>query len=152
MTPRAILTATLLGALLSLGLATDAQARNDFLMQPLANVFSQPEAQQQLDPSIQLFFADQLHPDIKTRRGGYFATHKVSSVLKSDEEACRQAALESLLDLQKRAREVGANAVVNIVSYYDQRANPSDNRYECHAGNVITEVAFKGDLVTIDKQ
>ncbi|RKR04351.1 hypothetical protein C7446_1556 [Kushneria sinocarnis] len=152
MTLKTTLTAAAIGMVLSLGMAGSAQARNDFLMQPLASVFSQPEAQQKLDPSIQLFFADQLHPDIDTRRGGYYVSHKVSSVFKSDEEACRQAALESLLDLQKRAREVGANAIVNIISYYDQRANPNNDRYECHAGNVITEVALKGEMVTLDKQ
>lgn len=146
---KASLAAAMTVALLLAATAGPAQARNTFLMQPLAEVMTQPEAQRRLDPSIRLYFADQQHPEIQTRRGGYFSSNKVRALLRSDAESCRVAALDSLLALQARARQVGADAVVNIVSYYEQRENPSSERYECRAGNVITEVAFKGDMVTL---
>lgn len=143
--------AAMTGALIMLATAGPAQARNTFLMQPLAEVMTQPEAQEKLDPSIRLYFADQQHPAIQTRRGGFYSTNKVRAVLRTDAESCRLAALQSLLALQDRARQVGANAIVNITSYYEQRANPDSQRYECHAGNVVTEAAFKGDMVTLEQ-
>ncbi|MFC0266712.1 hypothetical protein [Kushneria aurantia] len=148
---RASLAAATAAALLLIGATGTAEARNTFLMQPLSEVFNMPDARQRLDPSIRLYFADQQHPQIQTRRGGYYSSNKVRAAFRSDAESCRAAALESLLALQERARQVGANAVVDIVSYYEQRANPNNDRYECHAGNVVTEVAFRGDMVTLDQ-
>ncbi|WP_262927447.1 excinuclease ATPase subunit [Phytohalomonas tamaricis] len=126
-----------------------AQARDTFYMMPYKDVLALPDAQQKLDPAIRMYFGDQVHPEIQTRRGGYFTERKTNSVTKSDEGACRWVALSALIDLQERARQVGANAIVNIVSYYDKRENSDNNRYECHAGNVVAGVTLKGDMVTI---
>ncbi|WP_043445726.1 hypothetical protein [Halotalea alkalilenta] len=137
--------------LITLGVlvAQAAQARDTFYMLPFRDVLALPEAQSKLDPSIRLYFGNQLHPEIITRRGGYYTDRKTNSVLKSDEGACRWVALSALINLQERARAVGANAVVNISSYYNQRENVDNENYECHAGNVVAGVALKGDMVTI---
>lgn len=130
-------------------LSGQAQARDTFYMLPYKDVLALPDAQQKLDPSIRMYFGDQVHPEIVTRRGGFFTERKTNAVTKSDEGACRWVALSALLDLQERARQVGANAIVNIVSYYDKRENADSDRYECHAGNVVAGVTLKGDMVTI---
>jgi uncharacterized protein YbjQ (UPF0145 family) len=54
-----------------------------------------------------------------------------------------------MIALQNRARQLGANAVVNIVSYYQKSVMSSETEFECHAGAVITGVALKGDFVKI---
>jgi len=57
-----------------------------------------------------------------------------------------------LLAFQERAKELGANAVVNMVSYYNQDEKTSPTQFECHAGAFIAGVALKGDFVTIGDQ
>jgi uncharacterized protein YbjQ (UPF0145 family) len=54
-----------------------------------------------------------------------------------------------MIALDKRAKQLGANAVVNIVSYYQKVEMSSPTEFECHAGAVIAGVALKGDFVTI---
>jgi hypothetical protein len=45
---------------------------------------------------------------------------------------------------------LGANAVVNIISYYRKVPMSSDTQYECHAGTLMAGVALKGDFVKIE--
>jgi hypothetical protein len=40
-----------------------------------------------------------------------------------------------MLSLQKRAKELGANAVIHIVNNYGNNANPNATDFECHVGN-----------------
>jgi hypothetical protein len=67
----------------------------------------------------------------------------------SDERACHGAFLWTLVALEKRALQMGANAVVSIVSYYQKKEMSSPTEFECHVGNVIATVWLKGDLVRI---
>ena len=70
---------------------------------------------------------------------------------KSDEKACNWAFLSAMVALQKRAQQLGANAVVNIVSYYKKEVMSSASQFECHAGALIAGVALKGDFVKISE-
>jgi uncharacterized protein YbjQ (UPF0145 family) len=54
-----------------------------------------------------------------------------------------------MLQLEKRAKDLGANAVVNIVSYYQKNVMSSPTEFECHAGAVIAGVALRGEFVKI---
>ncbi len=54
-----------------------------------------------------------------------------------------------MIALQKRAKQLGANAVVNIISYYKKVPMSSTTEFECHAGAIIAGVALKGDFVKI---
>jgi uncharacterized protein YbjQ (UPF0145 family) len=55
-----------------------------------------------------------------------------------------------MLQLQKRAHAVGANAVVNIVSNYGNVPMSSETEFECHDGAIMSGVALKGDFVKIE--
>jgi len=68
---------------------------------------------------------------------------------KSDERACHEALHWTLVALEKRAQQAGANAVVNIVSFYGKNELSSATMFECHVGNVIVSVFLRGDLVKI---
>ncbi|MCM2131726.1 excinuclease ATPase subunit [Larsenimonas rhizosphaerae] len=139
-------------AVVTLGWTGQAQARNTQYFMPFKDVLSLPQAREELDPTIRLYFGNQVHPEVQDRHGGYYTDRTTSSITKSDEEACRWVALSALIDLQQRARLVGANAVTNIASYYDKRDYINDENYECHAGNVVTGVALKGNMVTLPPQ
>jgi uncharacterized protein YbjQ (UPF0145 family) len=54
-----------------------------------------------------------------------------------------------MLQLQKRARDLGANAVINIVSNYNNVEFSSETEFECHAGAIMAGVALKGDFVKV---
>jgi uncharacterized protein YbjQ (UPF0145 family) len=77
------------------------------------------------------------------------SNRKTNGVGKSDEVGCRWAALAALIQFQERAKEVGANAVVDIVSYYKKDEFKSATEYECHGGAVIIGVALKGTLAKV---
>jgi uncharacterized protein YbjQ (UPF0145 family) len=63
--------------------------------------------------------------------------------------ACKRAAIQALQELQRKAKTAGANAVVNIVSYYKNNTFASTTQYECHAGGTGGHLTFKGTLVTL---
>ena len=56
-----------------------------------------------------------------------------------------------MLALQKRATEVGADAVVNIVSNFKDQEFASQTEYECADGAIMAGVALKGDFVKLAK-
>lgn len=83
--------------------------------------------------------------DAKIIKGGVVANKKTNGFSKTPEFSCDWALRSALIYLQKLAKNHGANAVVNIVSYYKAKTTNSDITYRCHKGNAITGVALKGD-------
>ena len=79
----------------------------------------------------------------------HVATPRTGAMGMSDEKACYGALLWTLVALEKRAQQMGANAVVNIVSYYQKNEMASATEFECRVGNVFATVWLKGDLVKI---
>ena len=79
----------------------------------------------------------------------YVAAPRTGAMGKSDQRACYEALLWTLLALEKRAQQKGANAVVNVASFYKRNEMSSATEFECHVGNVIVAVVLKGDLVKI---
>ena len=51
-----------------------------------------------------------------------------------------------MIALERRAKQLGANAVVNIVSYYQRVEMSSTTDFECHAGAVIAGVHSRATL------
>lgn len=126
-----------------------AQARNTTEHFPLADVLAMPEAKMKLDPAIQFYLKGQSHPEVHKDLGEGVTNRKTDSAGRSDEHACRWAALDALIELQKTAKEKGANAVVDVVSYYKKQPFESATQYECHAGAFVAGVALKGEYATV---
>ena len=61
-------------------------------------------------------------------------------------EDSRRHAMDRMIE---NARLMGANAVVNIVSVYQNLEFSSETQYECGAGNVAGGVALRGEVVTL---
>jgi uncharacterized protein YbjQ (UPF0145 family) len=80
------------------------------------------------------------------------SNRKTNAFGKSDEKACNWAFLSAMVALEKRAQQLGANAVVNIVSYYDRIVMSSPTEFECHAGAIIAGVVLKGDFVKLSEE
>jgi hypothetical protein len=129
--------------------AASAQARNVMLILPIATALEAKDIPDRPTGAVKFFFAEQATPPIQTRLGSYVATPRTGAAGKSDVQACNEALLWTLLALEKRAQQAGANAVVNIVSFYQKKEMSSVSQFECHVGNVIVGVAMKGELVKL---
>ncbi|AJG23751.1 hypothetical protein [Cupriavidus basilensis] len=141
-----ILAATASAAML---LSTPAAARDTKYMLPFQEVLDMSEAQEKLDGSVKFFLAGQKTPKVLETKESDVSNRKTNSFGKSDEEACRWAALSALIALQDKAKTFGANAVVDVVSYYKKDSVASPTEYECHAGAVVAGVALKGTYAKV---
>jgi hypothetical protein len=126
--------------------SASAFARDSKYLLKIADVLMMPEAAGRLDAGIKLYFGKQPAP-AGENRGEVVANPKTNSANKSDEEACRWVMLSALMELQKRARAMGATAVVGIESYYKKVPFSSETEFECHAGAFVTGVALRGQMI-----
>ena len=144
---RIILCASILAGLLAT--PWPSAARDTKYLLPLAAALEVKDAKDKLDGSIKFFFGNQPTPPVLTKLGSDVSNRKTNAFGKSDEKACNWAFLSAMVALEKRAQQLGANAVINIVSYYQKEVMSSATEFECHAGAVIAGVALKGDFVKI---
>lgn len=133
----------------SLAAVGTVEARDTKQMLPIAAALEAKDSKEKLDGSIKFFFGNQQHPKVLSKLGSDVSNRKTNAFGKSDDKACHWAFLSAMLALEKRAGELGANAVVNIVSYYKKDAFSSPTEFECHAGALMAGVALKGDFVKI---
>lgn len=136
-------------AALTLSAAWPAHARDAKLMFPVAPALEAKDAKEKLDGSVKFYFGNQETPKILTKLGTDVTNQKTNAVGKSDERACNWVFLSAMIQLDKRAKQLGANAVVNIVSYYQKNVLSSPTEFECHAGNIVAGVALRGEFVKI---
>jgi uncharacterized protein YbjQ (UPF0145 family) len=134
---------------LTLSGAWPAHARDDKLMFQIVPALEAKDAKEKLDGSVKFYFGDQQTPKILTKLGTDVTNQKTNAVGKSDERACNWVFLSAMIQLDKRAKQLGANAVVNIVSYYQKNVMSSSTEFECHAGAIIAGVALRGEFVKI---
>jgi hypothetical protein len=137
-------------ALAMIGLSQKAFARDDRLMFPIYDALSAPAAQEKLQ-GIVFYFGNQKHPKVLKDFGEFRTNKKTNAFNKSDIQACEWVFLSALLKLQERARNQGANAVINIKSNYKNIEVVSDTEYQCGAGTIFAGVALKGRIVKLSK-
>ncbi|MGH8854714.1 MAG: excinuclease ATPase subunit [Telluria sp.] len=126
-----------------------AQARDSKMMMSIENAMAANDAKGRLGDNVKFYFGTQATPKIVERLGTDKTSQKTNSFGKSAETACNWVFLSAMLRLQERARELGANAVVNIVSNYKNVEMSSNTEFECHDGAMMTGVALKGDFVKV---
>ena len=144
-------TKTALLALALLASVPHAEAADRRVELPLQELLSSQEARNAgIDGSVRFFLAGQGHPAVSSRMGEGVSNKKTNAVGKSDEEACRWVTLSVLRAFQDSAKARGANAVVDLVSYFKKNTFSSPTHYECHAGNIMAGVAMKGVYARID--
>jgi uncharacterized protein YbjQ (UPF0145 family) len=145
------LLAGLIIAAFMLTIVAPSSARDTKYMLPIAAALETQDAKQKLEGSVKFFFGSQETPKILTKLGSDVTNLKTNAVGKSDEKACNWVFLSAMIQLEKRAKQLGANAVLNIVSYYHKNVVSSATEFECHAGAVMAGVALKGDFVKVEE-
>jgi uncharacterized protein YbjQ (UPF0145 family) len=136
-------------ALVAMSAAVTAQANDRKVMLPIASAMAANNAQDRLGSSVRFYFGNQKTPAVVSRLGEDKTSQKTNAFGKSDQKACEWAFLSAMLRLQQRAQELGANAVINIVSNYKNVEFSSAELYECHAGAVMAGVALKAEFVKV---
>ncbi len=138
------------GLLATALVAPHALAADTRLELPLQELINSPEAKAAgIDGSVRFYLAGQKTPAVASRFGEDVTNKKTNGVGKSDADSCRWVALSALKSLQEGAKARGANAVVDIVSYYKKNEFRSATNYECFAGNLMTGVALKGTYAKV---
>lgn len=138
------------GALMLCAALSSAQARDSVLYIPLSAVLELPEAKEKLDPGFRFYLAGAKTPKVGKTLGEGVTNQKTNGVGKSDDFGCKWVILSGLIKLQESAKQNGANAVINIVSYYKKNERKDAETIECHAGNIIIGAALKGQYAKLD--
>ncbi|MDB5989210.1 MAG: excinuclease ATPase subunit [Herbaspirillum sp.] len=129
--------------------ALPAMARDSKLNLPIAAAMQGKDKAEATQGTVKFFFGDQPYPQVLEKMGSDASNRKTNAFGKSDATACNWVFLGALISLEKRAQQLGANAVINIVSNYENNVMSSPTDYECHAGAIMAGVALKGDFVKI---
>ena len=146
---KTIATAALLAV--SLTASFSASAEDKMVKFPIAGAMAANDAQQRLGDSVKFYFADQPTPKVASKITSDKTSQRTNGFGKSAEKACNWVFLSAMLALQKRATEVGADAVVNIVSNFRDQEFASQTEYECADRAIMAGVALKGDFVKLAK-
>lgn len=139
---------TLLATMLVLAMG-QVRAADDEHHLSFAQLLESPEVKQRLDGSVRFYLKGQATPAVLENKGEDVSNKKTNAFGKSVDATCQWAALSALLSLQNRAKQLGANAVVDIVSFYKQDTFSSPTEYECHVGAIMSGVALKGTMARI---
>jgi hypothetical protein len=136
-------------ALLAACCAAPAVARDTITQVSLDSVLEMPEAKGKLDGSVRFFLAGAKTPHVEKKLGEDVTNQKTNGFNKTADEGCKHVALSALIALQAGAKRAGANAVVDIVSYYKKEVSSSPTDIECHDGALISAVALKGTYAKV---
>lgn len=128
---------------------TSAHAADRKVVLPISGAMATNDANTRLGDSVKFYFGKQAIPDGARKVGSDTTSNKTNAFAKSDEKACNWSFLSAMLQLQKRANELGANAIVNIVSNSNHVEFSSESEFECHAGAIMAGVALKADFVKL---
>lgn len=107
------------------------------------------DALSKLDGLVKFYFGNAQHPAVVRSFGDVVANERANAFAKSDVTACNRSFLSALIRLQRRAHAVGANAVVDIHSYYRKEDVSSETEIPCHTGFLMAGVALKGTLAKL---
>ena len=135
--------------LLALVAAVPAVARNTPVTVSLQSVLEMPEAKAKLDGSVKFYLVGSPTPKASKKYGEDTSNAKTNAFNKTAEEACRWNALSALLKFQEHAKRVGANAVIDMVSYNNHENFTSPTDIQCSDGAFLAGIALKGTYATV---
>ena len=99
---------------LTLSVVWPAHARDTKYLLPIAAALEAKDAKTRLDGSVKFYFGNQETPPVAAKLGTDVTNLKTNAVGKSDERACNWVFLSAMLALEKRAKQLGANAVISM--------------------------------------
>ena len=127
-----------------------SQARDTTHYLPFDAVIAQMTQEGKIDGSVKFYLAGNAPAGkVTVVSPGAVTNKKTNAFNKTDQEACEWVVQSAIISLHQAAKNAGANAVTNIVSYYKSNERKDAKNYECHAGAIMAGVALKGDLAKV---
>jgi len=133
----------------SVAVAVPADCSDSIYKLKISDALDTVDAKTKLDGSVQFYFGASPHPAVLRDLGTYDTNQKTNGFGKSDEHSCQWVFLSALLKLQERAKSVGANAVIDIHSYFRKEDVSSETEIDCHVGFLISGIALKGRFAKV---
>lgn len=130
-------------ALVSIVLAPNALARNDVVQISVEYVRENADQGNVLQ-GISWHMNGERHRGVAERFPLATTTKTTNATFKSDEDACARAFLSGIIQLQRRARSLGADGVVDIKSTANGQTYDKPESFGCTAGNVLARVSLTG--------
>ena len=104
-----------------------------------------------LDGSVKFYLAGtQPNGKLNIVKDEVEVSRKTNAFGKKEPVTCAWVLQSVLISLQDQAKAAGANAVVDIVSNYDEHEYSDSQSYECHVGFLMSGVQLKGKLATVE--
>ncbi len=127
-----------------------SQARDTAVYLPFDKAVAEATRAGKIDGSVKFYLAGTTPAgNVTVLSAGAVTNKKTNAFNKSDEVACEWVAQSAIISLHQAAKNAGANAVTNIVSFYKKNERKDAKSYECHAGALMAGVALKGDLAKV---
>lgn len=136
-----------LGLLTGFAFIAPTYAADTLSMVPVSDALKSPEAQKKIDNSVQFYFGNSKYPTVSQSFGIDVSNKKTNSVGRNDHDACQRAFVSALIQMQTHAKELGANAVINIHSYFKKKDVANDTQVECYSGLLMSGVTLRGEFV-----
>ncbi|MFN3440092.1 MAG: excinuclease ATPase subunit [Acidovorax sp.] len=122
-----------------------AHARDKVQLQPLEEAVRLGLKEGKLDGSVKFYLSGATTPEMAAPSlGQEHVNRRTTSGGKDPVFACHWAALSGLITLQENAKKHGANAVVDLHSFYKEKTFKDPVNFECYSGNFLTGVTLKG--------
>lgn len=144
----AITAAVLAAALPAASLAANDKPTDKVYDQELARALNDPEVLAQVGSDVKFYFGST--PDGVVRTLGRSRSHKKSRASRGVEGSCSRAFGNTLAAMAKQARSKGANAIVNIRSFWGGYPTSSTTSYKCGMGSSTSGVALVGELAVVN--
>ncbi|WP_448110213.1 excinuclease [Pseudomonas lini] len=127
-----------------------SQARDTAVYLPFDKAVAEATRAGKIDGSVKFYLAGNTPTgNVTVVSAGAVTNKKTNAFNKSDEVACEWVAQSAIISLHQAAKNAGANAVTNIVSFYKKNERKDAKTYECHAGALMAGVTLKGDLAKV---
>ena len=125
-------------------------AENEIITLPIKDALASEAAEEELLEGIDYFWGDQKH----AKPSEVFETDSIvgrkSKFRREIDYACTLAFVDTLLVLQKKSRDMGGNAVTNIVSNFDHKPWSSETEYQCVIGSTVVAVGLRGTFILLE--
>lgn len=133
-------------ALIAILVAPIAVAREDI------STFAVKYARENVDQSrvlenISWHMAGEKHRGVAQSYDVATTNKTTNAAFKSDEVACARAFMSGIIQLQTRARNLGADGVIDIKSHVGGKTYDGPDIFGCTAGNIIARVSLTGTPV-----
>ncbi|MFS2093919.1 excinuclease [Pseudomonas sp. Pseusp11] len=127
-----------------------SHARDTALYLPFDKAVAEATRTGKIDGSVKFYLAGNTPAgNVTVLSTGAVTNKKTNAFNKSDQVACEWVVQSAIISLHQAAKNAGANAVTNIVSFYKSNERKDAKTYECHAGAIMAGVALKGDLAKV---